>query len=157
MTGLPQDAAASERGLLAFARRDAHTHAGIARIFPGEIAFPLLSGRIEHAELRRFLYALRLQLWWRDALAVAAGSAAVGALFGAIALVWPTRQQYLGDGTLVAAATLRGCVVAALRHAHGEQARADDATIERVWLELVSQARLSGALVGAFPTEDEAG
>ena len=60
------------------------------------------------------------------------------------------------DGTLVAAATLRGCVVAALRHAHGEQARADDATIERVWLELVSQARLSGALVGAFPTEDEA-
>ena len=61
------------------------------------------------------------------------------------------------DGTVVTAPTLRGCVVAALHHAQGDEGRADDATIERVWLELVSQARLTGALVGAFPTEDDAG
>jgi hypothetical protein len=81
---------------------------------------PPPSGRIDHAELRRFLYALRLQLWWRDALAVAAASAAVGALIGVVALVWPTRQQYLGDGTLAAAwlmlvALAVGLLVAAIR------------------------------------------
>src|SRR4030088_768309 len=81
---------------------------------------PPPSGRIEHAELRRFLYALRLQLWWRDALAVAAASAAVGALIGAVALIWPTRQQFLGDGTLAAAwlmlaALAVGLLVAAIR------------------------------------------
>src|SRR5260370_41083610 len=81
---------------------------------------PPPSGRIEHVELRSFLYALRLQLWWRDALAVAAASAAVGALIGAVALVWPTRLQYLGDGTLAAAwlmlaALAIGLLVAAIR------------------------------------------
>lgn len=60
------------------------------------------------------------------------------------------------DGTLVSAATLRGCVVAALRHARGEQGAPDEATIEQAWLELVAQARISGALIGAFPTEDDA-
>ena len=49
MARLPQDPAASQGGLFAFARCDAHTHAGIARIFPGEFAFPLLPSRIEHA------------------------------------------------------------------------------------------------------------
>jgi hypothetical protein len=61
-----------------------------------------------------------LQLWWRDALAVAGGSAAVGALTGAVALVWPTRPQYVGDGTLAAAwvmlaALAVGLLVAAIR------------------------------------------
>jgi hypothetical protein len=77
-------------------------------------------GRIDHAELRRFLYALRLQLWWRDALAIAAASATAGALIGAVALLWPSRQQYLGDGTLAAgwlmlAAIAVGVFVASVR------------------------------------------
>ena len=59
------------------------------------------------------------------------------------------------DDELICASTLRGCVVWALRRARGEDASADDATIEAVWLDLVSQARISGALIGAFPTENE--
>jgi len=59
------------------------------------------------------------------------------------------------DGTYVSAPTLRACVVAALRHTRGEEEGGDDATIERVWLDLVAQARLEGALIGAFPTEAE--
>ncbi len=59
------------------------------------------------------------------------------------------------DGTYVSARTLRACVVAALRHVRGEKGADDDATIEQVWLELVSQARISGALIGAFPTEED--
>lgn len=60
------------------------------------------------------------------------------------------------DGTYVSAPTLRACVVAALRRTRGEHEGDDDATIERVWLELVAQARLEGALIGAFPTEADA-
>jgi len=59
------------------------------------------------------------------------------------------------DGTYVSAPTLRACVVAALRRTRGEHEGGDEATIERVWLELVAQARLEGALIGAFPTEAE--
>ncbi len=72
---------------------------------------------------------------------------------------WPSASSVarLPDGTYVSAASLRGCVVAALRRARGEVADTDEATIERVWLELVSQARISGALIGAFPTEDQPG
>lgn len=62
----------------------------------------------------------------------------------------------LPDGTYVSAPTLRGCVVTALRRTHGQGAAADDATIEHVWLELVAQARVTGALIGAFPTDDPA-
>ncbi|TMB97624.1 MAG: hypothetical protein E6J38_01630 [Chloroflexi bacterium] len=63
----------------------------------------------------------------------------------------------MSDGDYVCAPTLRGCVVAALRRVRGEnETSADDATIEAVWLDLVSQARISGALIGAFPTENEA-
>lgn len=61
----------------------------------------------------------------------------------------------VADGTYVSAPALRACVVAALRHVRGEQGTADEATIERVWLELVGQARISGALIGAFPTDEE--
>jgi ribulose-5-phosphate 4-epimerase/fuculose-1-phosphate aldolase len=62
----------------------------------------------------------------------------------------------MADVDYVCAATLRGCVVAALRRARGEDESTDEATIEAAWLELVSQARISGALIGAFPTENEA-
>jgi hypothetical protein len=31
----------------------------------------------------------------------------------------------------------------------------DAATLERVWEELVSEARVAGTLIGAFPTESE--
>lgn len=61
----------------------------------------------------------------------------------------------VADGTYVSAPSLRACVVAALRHVRGERGSEDDATIEGVWLELVAQARISGALIGAFPTDDE--
>jgi hypothetical protein len=30
----------------------------------------------------------------------------------------------------------------------------DDASLERVWEDLVADARIAGALIGAFPTED---
>ena len=62
----------------------------------------------------------------------------------------------MSDDEYVCAHTLRGCAVAALRRTRGEDASADEATIEAAWLELVSQARISGALIGAFPTENEA-
>ena len=62
----------------------------------------------------------------------------------------------MGDSDYLCARTLRGCVVAALRRARGEDESADEATIEAAWLDLVSQARISGALIGAFPTENEA-
>jgi len=61
------------------------------------------------------------------------------------------------DGVFVSAATLRACAVAALRRARGEDAAADDATIEHAWLELVADARAAGALIGAFPSEEPAG
>lgn len=57
------------------------------------------------------------------------------------------------DGALVAAPTIRACTVALLRRHRGETERDDDATIERTWLSLVSEARIAGALVGAFPAE----
>jgi hypothetical protein len=50
---------------------------------------PFSPGRIEHQELRRFLNALRLQLWWREALVLVAVSALLGALLGAaLVSVW---------------------------------------------------------------------
>ena len=55
----------------------------------------------------------------------------------------------------VSAGSLRACVVAALRRSRGEDERMDENTIERVWGELVAQARLSGALIGAFATDEE--
>lgn len=58
------------------------------------------------------------------------------------------------DGTFISAPTLRACSVAALRRARGEEGTNDERTIERVWEELVAQARISGALIGAFPTDE---
>lgn len=61
----------------------------------------------------------------------------------------------VGDGEYISAPTLRACVVAALRRVRGEGTTHDEAVIEQAWLDLVSQARMNGALIGAFPTEDE--
>ena len=55
----------------------------------------------------------------------------------------------------LSAPTLRACVVAALRRARGEEGASDEMTIETVWNQLVSQARISGALIGAFATDEE--
>lgn len=59
------------------------------------------------------------------------------------------------DGEYVSAATLRACAVVVLRRARGEAAAPDQTTIEHAWLDLVAQARVSGALIGAFPTDEE--
>lgn len=70
---------------------------------------------------------------------------------------WPDAGSVarLPDATYVSAPSLRACVVAALRRARGEAETPDTRTIEQAWLDLLAQARLSGALIGAFPTEDE--
>ncbi|HEV8229187.1 MAG TPA: hypothetical protein VGQ86_04440 [Candidatus Limnocylindria bacterium] len=60
------------------------------------------------------------------------------------------------DGALVAAPSLRACAIALLARQRGEAGRTDDATIERSWHELVAEARVAGALIGAFPTEEHA-
>lgn len=57
------------------------------------------------------------------------------------------------DGVIVAAPSLRACAAALLALRRGERGP-DAASLERVWEELVADARTSGALIGAFPTED---
>jgi hypothetical protein len=57
------------------------------------------------------------------------------------------------DGVIVAAPSLRACALVLLARRRGEDGP-DAATLERVWEELVSDARVTGALIGAFPTED---
>src|SRR5438128_343994 len=76
--------------------------------------------RLDHNELRRFLNALRVQLWWREALLLAAASAIAGAVLGAAALMWPTRVSWTDYGSIVAvwltsAALAVGLVVAVVR------------------------------------------
>ena len=61
------------------------------------------------------------------------------------------------NGDLLSGPSIRACTIAALRAGRGTSLeRNDDATIERTWLELVSEARIAGALIGAFPTDDDA-
>lgn len=57
------------------------------------------------------------------------------------------------DGVIVAAPSLRACAVALLARKRGEPAP-DPMSLERIWEELVAEARVSGALIGAFPTDD---
>lgn len=57
------------------------------------------------------------------------------------------------DGVIVAAPSLRACAITLLARHRGER-RPDAATLEHVWHELVGEAKISGALIGAFPTED---
>jgi len=61
------------------------------------------------------------------------------------------------DGSVLTGPDLRSCAVATLRHARGEDVTEDADVIERTWLELVADARVTGALVGAFPVGDETG
>jgi ribulose-5-phosphate 4-epimerase/fuculose-1-phosphate aldolase len=57
------------------------------------------------------------------------------------------------DGVIVAAPSLRLCALTLLARGRGAR-KHDDLTLEQVWEELVADARVSGALIGAFPTED---
>ncbi len=57
------------------------------------------------------------------------------------------------DGVIVAAPSLRACATALLARRRGELGP-DAASLDRVWEGLVAEARISGALIGAFPTED---
>ena len=93
---------------------------------------------------RRFGFAVGPA--WRQAISRAAlSSASLNA--ASVARV--------GESEYLSAPSLRSCVVAALRRARGEDATSDDPTIERVWTDLVTQARISGALIGAFATDEE--
>jgi hypothetical protein len=56
------------------------------------------------------------------------------------------------DGVIFAAPTLRACTTVLLARRRGERGP-DAASLERVWEELVAEARLSGALIGAFPED----
>jgi ribulose-5-phosphate 4-epimerase/fuculose-1-phosphate aldolase len=57
------------------------------------------------------------------------------------------------DGVIVAAPSLRACAMTLLARRRGEDG-AHGPSIEQVWEELVADARISGALIGAFPAED---
>lgn len=59
------------------------------------------------------------------------------------------------DGVIVAAPSLRACALVLLARRRGEDGP-DATTLERAWEELVSDARVAGALIGAFPTDDAA-
>ena len=58
------------------------------------------------------------------------------------------------DGAIVAAPSLRACAMALVAQRRAERGP-DIASLERVWEELVADARISGALIGAFPAEDK--
>ncbi|MEX2047039.1 MAG: hypothetical protein WEE03_07735 [Chloroflexota bacterium] len=57
------------------------------------------------------------------------------------------------DGVIVASPSLRACAITLLARRRGEQGK-HGPSLEQVWEELVAEARISGALIGAFPTED---
>ena len=57
------------------------------------------------------------------------------------------------DGIIVAAPSLSACAITLIARRRGEQGR-HGPSLEQVWEELVAEARISGALIGAFPTED---
>ena len=57
------------------------------------------------------------------------------------------------DGVIVAAPTLRACAVTLLARRRGEEGT-HGPSLEQVWEELVADARIAGALIGAFPAED---
>ena len=57
------------------------------------------------------------------------------------------------DGVIVAATSLRACAITLLARRRGEYAT-HGPSLEHVWEELVADARISGALIGAFPAED---
>lgn len=56
-------------------------------------------------------------------------------------------------GGIVVAPSLRACAMLLVARRRGERGP-DGASLEHVWEELVAEARLGGALIGAFPTDD---
>ncbi len=58
------------------------------------------------------------------------------------------------DGALVSAASVRACAIGMLVRHRGTPVN-DPATLERTWLDLVAEAKVAGALIGAFPTGQE--
>jgi ribulose-5-phosphate 4-epimerase/fuculose-1-phosphate aldolase len=59
------------------------------------------------------------------------------------------------DGVIVAAPSLRACAISLLTRRRGEEG-IHGPSLEQVWEELVAEAKVSGSLIGAFPTEDAA-
>ena len=57
------------------------------------------------------------------------------------------------DGHIVGAPSLRACAVALITRKRHERSP-DPVTLERLWEDLVAEARVSGALIGAFPTDE---
>jgi hypothetical protein len=57
------------------------------------------------------------------------------------------------DGVIVAATSLRACAITLLARRRGGPGT-HGPSLEHVWEALVAEARISGALIGAFPTED---
>ena len=57
------------------------------------------------------------------------------------------------DGVIVAAPSLRACAITLLARRRDGQGP-HGPSLEQVWEALVAEARISGALIGAFPTED---
>ena len=58
------------------------------------------------------------------------------------------------DGALLRAASVRACAIGVLSRHRGTPDN-DPATLERTWLDLVAEAKVAGALIGAFPTGQE--
>lgn len=56
------------------------------------------------------------------------------------------------DGVIVAAPSLRACAITLLTRRRGAEGT-HGPSLEQVWEELVADARISGALIGAFPTD----
>jgi hypothetical protein len=58
------------------------------------------------------------------------------------------------DGALVSAGSVRACAIGMLSRHRGAPDN-DPATLERTWLDLVAEAKVAGALIGAFPSGQE--
>ncbi len=58
------------------------------------------------------------------------------------------------DGVLIAAPSLRACAISLIARRRGHRGRPEYASAEQVWHELVAEAQVSGALIGAFPADD---
>ena len=56
------------------------------------------------------------------------------------------------DGVVIAAPSLRACATTLLAR-HRDERGPDAASLEHVWEDLVAEARISGALIGAFPED----
>jgi len=114
---------------------------------------PPPTGRADHRELRRFLNHLRVQLWWREGLVVAAISTLLGALASAAVVVWPSGLSTVASIAVVAAALLVGLVVAAVRRPSVVRAaRVADRQLRTASRLATAAEVLEGQLGGPFAT-----